>query len=187
MVVYTSRRKTRSGGGVLIITSKLVFVEKKWCYSDDATEMIAIYTSNLNTTLIACYIPPTNRYNYTNTVEAFDELKEFLNTLPNDVNIIVYGDFNLNCLNYEKNEDDELEPVISGIPLEEEEKEEQEFSGTTADMAIANKLVEFSDEFNLEQIVEKPTFRKQEDRGKSFLDQIFTNIEARSEVDSALY
>ena len=177
--VYTSSRKNRNGGGVMIIASKSIFVEKRWKYSDEATQMVAIYSPNLNTALIACYVPPA--YNYINKVNAFDELRGFLNTMQEDTNIVAYGDYNLNCLRYERNEDDELEPMICGGPLKEEEGQ-VELSGNAANRAIANKLIELSDEFNLSQIIVNPTFRKQEGRGKSFLDRIFPNIVTRSEV-----
>ena len=164
----------------MIVTDKTVFVEKQWKYSDDATEMLGIYTANLNTALIACYVPSTT-YDYNNTVNALEELREFLNAMNEDTNIVIYGDFNLNCLTYERNSDEDLEPMIIGGPLEE--KDESEISGSAANRALANKLIEISDEFSLVQILEKPTFRKQEGNGNSYLDRMFTNITIRSEVE----
>ena len=179
--VYTSSRKNRVGGGVMILTSKSVIVEKHWEFSDDSTEMIGIYSPNLNTIIMSCYIPPVN--NYLNTVTAFDEMREFMNNSPADASVIIYGDFNLNCLTYERNKDDILEPNIIGGPPKDENEENVELSGNAAEKAIASKLINISDEFDLSQIVEKPTFRKHGTNGKSYLDRIFTNIENTSNIE----
>ena len=118
------------------------------------------------------YIAPEN--NFMKTMEGLEKLEDFLTDLTNP-HIIIYGDFNLNALKYEHGEHGVLEPIIEGQDItESNESENENLEGIQAERAISYKLVNISDNLGLNQLIEKPTYRKE--IGKSYLDQLFSNI-----------
>ena len=74
-------------------------------------------------------------------------------------------------MQYNINEDDELEPVIIGSPNDQDTNEEP--TGIYAERAIAMRLISISDQFNLKQIVSMPSFRKTSNE-QSYFDIILS-------------
>lgn len=198
MNVYMSNRVDRVGGGALIATSKEIVVERQWKFSDEHISLIGIYSPNANTTLVAVYLAPNN--DYKTTMLALDNMKRFIKEGPEDSNVVLYGDWNLNALTYEWNQENVLEPIIVGYNETEDTQTQQShvqqfsvpsphsaaecqplISTKHAEKALCAKLIDIVDGLNLDQIVSKPTFRKSNNE-KSYLDRIFTNIPMRTEV-----
>ena len=180
MNTYSAHRPAiKTGGGALIACTNNIAVERSISHSDTEISNVAIYSPNKNLFLASIYLSPSR--NHENAI-ALQEVRNFVLDGPQDAKAVVYGDFNLNCLEYKRDPDSgNLEPNIKNnmfITIEEDEG----ISKAAAEPAIATKLVSIADELEWQQIVELPTLRKYKSNEKSYLDRIFCNFNTREGV-----
>ena len=183
MQTFSTSRPNKTGGGVMIAIDVNTTIEKVWKYTDDHSSYIGIFAPAYNLFIISCYIPPDN--NCIKAMEGLDQMKDFITQGDKESRIYIYGDFNLNVLNYSHDNEGRYEPTIKGLNQETNEDLEnpEKLEGINGERAIAHKLIAIADELDLDQIVMKPTYKKPKDEGKSYLDRIYTNIRNCSNVE----
>ena len=164
----------------MIACSRDIAVEKSLNFSDDELSYVIVYSPNLNIFLGSVYLKP--ECNYKNAIQALQDIRNFVVEGPEDAKVIIYGDWNLNCLEYKREIDSEvLEPYVKN-PMFITIEDNAEISKAAAERAIATKLISIADELDWQQIFELPTFRKHQSDEKSHLDRIFCKLNTRGKV-----
>ena len=96
MDTYSAHRPIKTGGGALIACSKEIDIEKSLNFSDEELSYAVVYSPNLNIFLGSVYLKP--ECNYKNAIQALQDIRNFVVEGPEDAKVVIYGDWNLNCL-----------------------------------------------------------------------------------------
>ena len=140
----------KKGGVVLYLRADLDgFFGDEHGFSTFNTEFLCIYSPKLNVVLTLLYRP----LGYEGFAEAIYEIRQFIEKrAPPQPNILLMGDFNFPQINWSTE-------IITGG------------GRSGVEMKAAQLLRDFSSDFCLTQLIDKPT------RGTNILDLVFTNNE----------
>jgi len=148
-----------SGGGCAILTSPNIVTVQKVTYSNGNCELAISECPEIKTFILALYKPPLPNFNLLKFSEVLNEARNSLNKMlenQSEYKVILAGDFNFHPKVVEWIRCDEgIFPDIK--------------PGNTDEKLALQLLLDFTNDFELEQIVDEPT------RESNILDLIFTN------------
>ena len=164
--IFISDRIGRSHGGVVTYVIKDLLVKTVVQDSNSYCVSLALTIPQLNLVIINIYRPPNcPEVMFTRTLEY---LSVFLRNMEEyeqcAYTYLVFGDFNFPFLKFSDNED-----LSDSIKSCSNCQGGATCSHTSSDRRQAKALVDFANEFFLEQYIKKPT------RGNNILDLVFTN------------
>ena len=164
--IFRSDRIGRSHGGVVIYVRKDLAVKSELKDSNSYCDSLALQIPQLNLVLVNIYRPPSCLEDmFTKSLEATTNFLNGLEESGKCVNTyLVVGDFNFPFLKFS-----DSEFSVNNLKKCNLCYDKSECVHTSSEKRQASKLLEFSEEFFLDQYIKKPT------RKQNILDLCFTN------------
>ena len=153
------------GGSVILVDNSLEVEESTLTYSDNHTEGCGIFLNQSFTIVCSVYKPPI--YSFKGFKGCIDKIKEYIDSFKRVDHISFATDISLNHELSYQNVDNEYVPVIrSSNQCEEQEDlkktldEREDLRKTrNKDRASASVLVQFAEQYNLQQVLTEPTYK----------------------------
>ena len=113
MKVYRNDRVENKGGGIAVILSEKVVITKQMeVTTKNNMQSLLLRADNPPLDIVLSYYPPTSWSQYNETMEMFEEINSFLNEEPNNPKLMLEDYNSSGYLNFERNEEKEIEANI---------------------------------------------------------------------------